>query len=437
MHFRVKIKGFRAFRETGWVRVRPITLLIGENSTGKTSFLAALRYMLKALGSTQSSSFNQEPFYLGAYDQIAHYRKGAAGRARCFQFGIEFENQNFLHRKEPLEKPVSLVMEFKSKSGQPVNTQIEARWNHASVHAELGDVGTVEINDDGRAYKLSNTNDAIAPGVFRNLSLDTLRFVLTMAPYFDAKEGRHAPFVRKAEQLGRLLTDLGHALDGRVKTSSPVRTRPERTYQPIEVLESAEGSDTPLLLARMNATDKAGWARIEEGISTYGKASGLFENISIKRLGRSASDPFQIIVKGLGAPANLIDVGYGVSQILPLLTDLLASTGPTVFLHQQPEIHLHPTAQAALGSLFGAVVKERHHTIVAETHSDYILDRLRMDIRDKKTIAPGDMMILYFSRNNSETEIHEIEIDENGMLIGTPPGYREFFIREQMRSLWE
>lgn len=435
MNFRVKIKGFRAFQETQWVRVRPVTLLVGENSSGKSSFMAAVRYMLKSMGSGHTASFNQEPFFLGAYDQIAHFRGGGGGRVRSFQLGIEFEHGN---PKRPVSKPITVVQEFRSKVGQPVSSKAEISWNHLNVEANLGDEGTVEVSDDtGQAHHIINRHREDREAKFINLSFETLKFVLSMAQYLDSKNSQEAPHLKKTEQLGRLLSELGHDLSGCVKTSSPVRTRPERTYQPIEAMPDTEGSDAPLLLARINANDKEAWARIEEGIGAFGKASGLFNKISVKRLGRSASDPFQIMVKGPGAPANLMDVGYGVSQVLPLLTDLLSSSKPTVFLHQQPEIHLHPTAQAALGTLFGDIAKRHRHTIVVETHSDFILDRLRMDIREKRSITPDDIMILYFERRNLESVIHEIEVDKDGMLIDAPAGYREFFIREQMRSLWD
>ena len=91
-----------------------------------------------------------------------------------------------------------------------------------------------------------------------------------------------------------------------------------------------------------------------------------------------------------GPQRNLVDVGYGVSQALPVITELLDHDAdpPKLFLLQQPEIHLHPKAQAALGSLLCTVAGIGRQLIV-ETHSDYLLDRVRMDIRDNKTGLKG------------------------------------------------
>src|SRR3954452_8465099 len=71
MHF--KITDFRAFHETIPVRVAPLTIMVGENSAGKTSFLAALRYVYDIVTSPETASFNKPPFFLGAYDQVAHF----------------------------------------------------------------------------------------------------------------------------------------------------------------------------------------------------------------------------------------------------------------------------------------------------------------------------------------------------------------------------
>ena len=132
---------------------------------------------------------------------------------------------------------------------------------------------------------------------------------------------------------------------------------------------------------------------------------------------------------------NLIDVGYGVSQALPVVTDLLRSDAP-MFLLQQPEVHLHPRAQAALGSLFCQMAGLRQ--LIVETHSDHLIDRVRMDVRDgESTLKPDDVSILYFERGDLDVRIHSLRIDEEGNILDAPDSYRRFFMEETTRSLWE
>ena len=98
-----------------------------------------------------------------------------------------------------------------------------------------------------------------------------------------------------------------------------------------------------------------------------------------------------------------------------------------MFLLQQPEVHLHPSAQAALGSLFCSIAGPDRQLVV-ETHSDYIIDRVRMDVRDKKTdLKPEDVSILYFERGESDVKIHSIRLDEHGNVLDAPDSYGQFF----------
>ena len=160
------------------------------------------------------------------------------------------------------------------------------------------------------------------------------------------------------------------------------------------------------------------------------------------------NDPFQIQVRkfssrGKGIWRNLVDVGYGVSQAIPLMIGLryLNQENYEPFLLQQPETHLHPSAQAALGSLFCSVTEQKidensRHKLIVETHSDYIIDRVLMDVRDKKTnLKPEDVSILFFERTGADVTIHSLGIDEQGNVLGAPPSYGQFFLEETNRSI--
>ena len=106
-----------------------------------------------------------------------------------------------------------------------------------------------------------------------------------------------------------------------------------------------------------------------------------------------------------------------------------------MFLLQQPEIHLHPQAEAALGTLF-ATTAAQDRQIIAETHSDYIIDRVRMDVRDGSTaLQPDDVSILYFEPDDSSVKIHSIRLDKMGNILGAPPSYGKFFMDEVNRSV--
>ena len=199
--------------------------------------------------------------------------------------------------------------------------------------------------------------------------------------------------------------------------------------------------NSPMYLANMLARDRKAWIKVKSRIESFGVDSGLFNEIDVRRLGKKDSEPFQIQVRKFGdrlkgPRRNLIDVGYGVSQVLPVITELLRPDAPPMFLLQQPEVHLHPSAQAALGSLFCEVAATDKQLIV-ETHSDHLMDRIRMDVRDGATaLKPDNVSILFFERDELDVRIHSLGIDEQGNVTGAPQSYRKFFMEEVRRSLW-
>ncbi|MGH8581261.1 MAG: AAA family ATPase [Gammaproteobacteria bacterium] len=216
---------------------------------------------------------------------------------------------------------------------------------------------------------------------------------------------------------------------------APVRSKPLRTYNPISDIPLPEGDHVPMVLAKTFFSDKSEWGRLKAAIDDFGEDSGLFTSLEIKGLGRHESDPFQIRVRIEGPPSNLVDVGYGISQVLPILVDALLSKRGSMFLLQQPEVHLHPRAQAALGTFMLKLAREQSAQLIVETHSDYLLDRLRMEIRDNEKASPGDVGILFFERNGVEVNVHSIDISENGNLNNAPESYRKFFLEEERRFL--
>jgi hypothetical protein len=228
--------------------------------------------------------------------------------------------------------------------------------------------------------------------------------------------------------------------ESRPFASAPVRSRPRRTYDPTRPFRDPEGDYVPTYLASLFHRDRDDWQRLKRALEEFGHNSGLFDDISVKSLGETEGNPFQVQVRKFGGrlkgpQRNLIDVGYGVSQALPLLSELLRVDSPSLFLLQQPEVHLHPKAQAALGSLFCSIASQRRQLIV-ETHSDYIIDRVRMDIRDKKSdLKPEDVSLLFFEPGELEVKIHSLRFDETGNVLDTPEGYRDFFMTEVRRSI--
>ena len=135
-----------------------------------------------------------------------------------------------------------------------------------------------------------------------------------------------------------------------------------------------------------------------------------------------------------GSLSNIIDTGYGISQILPLLVHIFRTPKQFQFLIQQPEVHLHPKAQAELSSLLIQSIKTKGHSFLVETHSDYMVDRACIEIR-KGNIPHDQVSLIYLEPVKEGVKAHNISFDKQGNVQNVPKGYRDFFLKETDRLL--
>ena len=439
--YEVTLENFRCFREKQTARLAPLTLLVGENSTGKTSFLALIRALQDVAYGLQATDFKEEPYDLGSFDEIAHHRGGRAGRVDTFGAGFSAKSER---KRDPASR-----FEFTfGKSGTapvPVRRRYSRGKTWIDTSFENGKDYSVQVGTSRGSWEIQLSDGSKSQFISE---------VDVTSPYFLLGEGwindrvdalvplESSPHVdqRDLESLRKLARSIIHVPRYRPFASAPVRSKPRRTYDPARTTPDPEGDYIPMYLAEVFSNDKEAWMGLKERLEDFGKSAGLFDEISIKRLGRKGSEPFQVQVRKYGGrqkgPArNLIDVGYGVNQVLPVITEMLRPVPRTMFLLQQPEVHLHPSAQAALGSLFCQVAAEGRQLVV-ETHSDHLMDRVRMDVRDHKTnLTLDDVSILYFERDGLDVRIHSIRIDEAGNIEGAPETYRSFFMEETARDL--
>ena len=223
------------------------------------------------------------------------------------------------------------------------------------------------------------------------------------------------------------------------------RPQPRRTYDPSRVLADPVGDHVPSYLAQLALRDAPAWEALRANLGKFGREAELFDEIKVRRHGPNDMDPFQVQVRKFGQRAkdpfrNLVDVGYGVSQVLPVVTELLRDDGASTLLLQQPEVHLHPRAQAALGSLLaqavGAARPRQSKHLIVETHSDFIIDRVRMAAADESNpLRPEQVAIVYFERCDLDVTLHSISVDGLGHIEGAPPNYRQFFLQELQKSM--
>lgn len=440
----------RCFQDVQRGNLRPITLLVGENSTGKTTFLGCYRALHQAFAGFDLDSlldFNEEPFVMGSFRDIVRSRRGPGGRIDDFQLGLSVVPKStggipsyrvlITFRDEDSQPAIaSFRFEFQSDSflelqRDPEGTVLRTPDRQVAAHFPFGqavfllDYLMALVDDDSQTFSPPSQGLQPVADYLRDLFL------------------RHKPKTRKTQRAPRKRIGVLRPQLPELIPIAPLRSKPMRTYNPVSETASPEGGHIPMLMMRLSRTNQSHWKSLHEDLVAFGRGSGLFSDIKVKRHGRQMSDPFQLQVKVRTGPhANITDVGYGVSQSLPILVDVMAATesdrgggrrrrdpGGRMFLLQQPEVHLHPRGQAELANLFVDAFRKSGSRFLIETHSDYIVDRMRIAVR-KGAIKSDDVSILYFEPTGNAVTIHNMTLDDYGNLEGAPPGYRDFFLKE-------
>lgn len=393
--------------------------------------------------------FKEPPYDLGSFDEIAHKRGSKGGKAKEFRAGFDAIIEE--HEDKEVESNLyKFDANFTKQGATPVpkvqkhyyeQAWVEEQFSAGKVDKIVGSTsnGTWEMPVPYRIVHGVGTRQQFPPLLFY---LETLS--LEEKPeYLDYKPLHGSPSMREEDyiQIRRLGLTIFGQRSRRPNASAPVRSKPQRTYNPSPYEPDSEGDYVPMYFADLHTQDSEGWKELKAALEGFGKTAGLFDQILIKQFDNEASEPFQVRVrkfdrKTRGPFHNIIDVGYGVSQILPIITELWSKNrdGSSLFLLQQPEVHLHPKAQAALGTLFTSLASSGNQLIV-ETHSDHLVDRVRMEVRDGKTLPPDDVSILFFERVGLDVTIHSLGFDQEGNVLNAPQSYRQFFLEETKRSI--
>ena len=436
----IRLRDFRCFGEPQTARLAPLTLLVGENSTGKTSFLAAVRAICDVAFRQREPDFRETPFDLGSFPEIVHTRGGRGKAAEAFEIGVKGLGA------EP--QPLDCSATFRSgmaaapclSEGQATDGSLWLRW--------------WPKGNDGFAFKFGLDDEIWANDGL--MMAGTHQWTLLRHSAHLLSEEDHSSFAGSNIGLTEPLKNYERELRFRSLisrfenffpagsqpfASAPIHAIPRRTYDPTRLADDPWGADVPSRLASLQFQDKDTWTALKDKLDAFGRDSGLFDDFSVKQLTGMEGGPFQLQVRKFGRSGrkgpkrNLVDVGFGVSQVLPVLAALFRADEPPMFLLQQPELHLHPSAQAALGSLFCRTA-EGGRQLIIETHGEYIIDRVRTDIRDRQTaLTPDDVSVLFFERSDLDVHIHSLRFDDQGNVLGAPEGYGQFFMDETRRSV--
>lgn len=435
------LDNFRGFSDT-YIPIADVTFLVGENSTGKTSVLGLL-YLFANPQFWFTQTFDTQDVRFGHFNDIVSVH---AEDRRYFTVGMVEEYTN---EKTGEYSSRGFLMTFKEKSGLPSlshytfnqgtkvrsvrrtqkrilikESEIDCNVNAKNLLASTIEVWKVEHSSPSRGYA-----DLPLPSDLAERDTISLPLLVSLLENITLK---HDDDRRDSKKLHFQLPSP--TFSGELVWLAPIRTTPKRTYDEVRLDFSPEGSHTPYLVRKILAS-KTTASKFKSKLEDIGRQSGLFEAVSIQQYGKSATAPFELDIVIDSKALNISTVGYGVSQSLPVIVELLHRSDNTWFAVQQPEVHLHPKAQAALGDLFYELVVQEKKKFLVETHSDFLIDRFRLNYRKKNKKKPN-AQILFFQRIDEHNTATSLTIDEAGDLPALQPkGYRDFFIHEEMKIL--
>ncbi len=195
----------------------------------------------------------------------------------------------------------------------------------------------------------------------------------------------------------------------------PFRRPPSRWYvfsgtTPQDV--GIDGQSLPDLMFRQEG--------IREETNEWLRQLDIGYEINARSVGDPGSDLYELRLRDTrrksSVEVGLPDVGFGISQILPLIVQSVAARNQTITI-EQPEVHIHPKLQADLGDLLiESIKKPRMNQFLIETHSEHLALRLQRRIREKQ-LSPKDVSILYVSRSEDGSNVIRLRLDEEGRFI--------------------
>ena len=212
----------------------------------------------------------------------------------------------------------------------------------------------------------------------------------------------------------------------KIKYLSPVRATPDRAYVHYSLDADAllhDGSNSAHVLWSKKE-EQVLWKNkklpLIEALSECLDCMGLSQQIKPERIGDIL---YKVSVSDKNSKYNLslADVGFGYSQILPVILLGLLSNSDSTLLLEQPEIHLHPSSAANLADLFLNFIKDGKRIIV-ETHSPELINRLRLRVIENPKLK-DDINIVFVEPSSEGSTIKQFEIDEDGMFPEWPEGF--------------
>ncbi len=430
---RMRLRNFKSWGDTGRIPLRPITAFFGTNSSGKSSLLQAL-LLLKQ---TSDSSDRGLVFHfgdkatlvdLGDFASVVHDHD----TAKSMEVSLDWKTARPFKVADTKHDDREVVESRRLGFSVIIGQKRNAMPPRPAVDEMSYGVG------DARFGMRRQGKDQDEYDVFAEA--EAFRFIRSLGrkwPLPPPIKGYGFPdqtraYYQNAGFLPRLALELERRLDS-ISYLGPLRASPERHYtwagaEPRDVGRAGEAVVDALLAARERGPMiSPGYRRPRVSLETYVaqwlKDLGLIHDFRVMPIGDD-SHIFQVRVRRTcRSPEVLItDVGFGVSQILPVMVLCFFVPECSTVILEQPEIHLHPAVQSGLADVLIAARQTRKVQILLESHSEHLLRRLQRRIAEEK-VAPNDVGLFFCDAGGDSPELRELDIDLLGNITNWPENF--------------
>lgn len=431
---KLRFKNFKAWKDSGEIRLAPLTVLFGNNSAGKTS----IPQLLLLLKQTAESPDRKRALHLGdsrtlidlgTYDDAVHNHDVSQH--------IEIEFGWTLDEPLAISDPLSRT----KYEGDAVNFRvaIQAGKRHQPLVGSLSydlrlagqtilSVG-MDRRESGDKFDLNSHGYALVRHTGRVWPLpEPVRFY--GFPDEATAYYQNTAFVSDLVlQLERMLRSVFYV--------GPLREYPKRLYLwsgelPDHVGVKGDRAIEAILAAgdrAFNLKPKQKTKPLAALVAERLRSMGLIREFQVKPLGQHRKE-YEVLVRTHPKlpEVKLTDVGFGVSQVLPVIVECFYVPRRSIVIFEQPEIHLHPRVQAELADLFVDAIRAREGGIardcqfIIESHSEHFLRRLQRRIAEED-LSAEDAALYFVHTEGDSARIEELDVDEYGNIRNWPEGF--------------
>lgn len=434
---KISIQNFKSIKDLQNFEIKPFTIIAGVNSSGKSSFIQLLLLLKQTI---ELNSSNQ-PFYLdGELYKVREFKDIIYNKDLQNRLGVSFgfnkgevsrinsPDMRIFNHHDNFETEISLQFDF-------LNETIIVRDFGIRINLPEGikdQIISCEFNVEGN-YSIDTNTAFFGEGLWNDDALKKVIFLSFYPLYYEKKVG---DILEKEFLKIDWAKTLINSFFNNITYIGPLREQPKDEYSFLKSHKNVgtKGEFVAQILEE-HADERTHFYRIieqESGIIYKNETKSLTdvvkywmcevfdvtEDIHTEKI----NETYKIVLKNKsGLSTSIKHVGFGISQLLPIIVEGLRMPNDGTLILEQPEIHLHPKVQSLLFDfLYGLTLQGK--TVIVETHSSHFITRMRRRIAEDESNKMDDHINLTFIENDI---FRTIELDDYGTLNYFPKDFIE------------